>query len=256
MQSHYAVPGVGTKNKAEALYLLKGHEPRHRKFGGRDPNAGITIREHVDDQSIHEAVVEATMKNGKDGAWALNWEESLRRIAERFPSDARIDREMEKRFSPFGSKVSDAEVEASLGPAPSNEDLPDWLREATPVEDGGLAPKELQFPIISYVKTALQFIKLPPAYGLVYGLLHHHARSRDAEGHPITWVSVERLAEEAEYSYQWVMQTLRGLEREGLIKTEPALGRTSLYTLLGPPPDRIGLKFRPGQKISEYYVEP
>ncbi len=256
MQSHYALPGVGTKNKAEALYLLRGHEPRHRKFGGRDPNAGLAVREHVDDQNIHEAVIEAAVKNGKGAAWALQWQELMGKVAERFPSEGGRNKEMEERFGLRGSKVTNAEVEAFLGPAPSNEDLPEWLREAIPVEDGGLAPKELQFPIISYVKTALQFIKLPPAYGLVYGLLHHHALSRDAEGHPITWVSVERLAEEAEYSYQWVMRTLRGLEREGLIKTEPALGRTSLYTLLGPPPDRIGLKFRPGQKISEYYVEP
>jgi hypothetical protein len=247
MGDKYSLLAVGRKNKAESLYLLKGHEPRHRKFGHRDPDAGIAIREHVDDGTIHERVVEAAVKNEKDASWAVQWQDTMGCVAERFPNVAR-NKDIEERFGPFGSKVTKQEAESIWeGSPPKNEDLPDWIRETILVEDGGLAEKKA---VVETVRLAIEFKGYPLAYKTIYGLLDRHSHGTNT-----TWVSVERLAKESGYTPQYVGRILRRMEHDGLIRTEMRPGKSSIYTLLASSPGAIGLIHRIPEKKTERFVD-
>ena len=223
-------PGSGNKNEAEALYLLKGHEPRHRK----SPNTGSSEAWERENYPPEET--------GNS-----QWDESMRRIQARgllgtFETDMQVT-------------VSDEEVTAFLGPAPRVEDLPNWIREAIAVEEGGLAAKEKTWPSIPKVKAPYEFKRHPRMYGVIYGLLRYHSLTRDEDGHPQTWVSVVRLAEEAGCTIQWVERTLRGLESLGLISTEMRSGRSSIYTLLLGDPGRIGRVYDLVDKKAELFID-
>ena len=61
------VAGCGNKNKAEALYLLKGHEPRHRKKSDAGSSAAWERENYPPVEPI---------SNKK-------WSESMRRVQER-----------------------------------------------------------------------------------------------------------------------------------------------------------------------------
>ncbi len=219
--------GCGNRNKAEALYLLKGHEPRHRK----EPNIGMS---DAYDRPLGEDV-------------SREWAESIRRIESRFaayPSEGFSDK-----------AVRDEEVERFLGRVPDPGDLPDWIREAIPTEDGGLGVKERFWPSISKVKTPFDLRAYPRIYGVIYGLLRYHALTRDQDNHPQTWVSVARLSDEAGCTIQWVERTLRSLERLTFIHTETRPGKSNLYTLLLGDPGRIGQVYDLIEKTSQIYIE-
>jgi hypothetical protein len=146
----------------------------------------------------------------------------------RVQDDLRRDQEMEVAFGPFGSKVSDADVEAFLGPLPDNDNLPAWLKEA-------LSPDhERRWQAVDKVKVPYQLKKHPWFLGAVYGLLRYHSMTRNADGLPQTWVSVARLAEEVGCTPRYVDHILRALEQLELINTESRPGQTNLYTLLLP----------------------
>jgi hypothetical protein len=215
------VAGCGNRNKAEALYLLKGHEPRHRKH----PDSGSS-----------EAWERENYPPAETGN--ILWDSSMRRVQER---DQQQGMEMEERLT---SKITEEEEIGFLGPLPRNEDLPDWIREAIAAEDGGLGAKERCWPIlIKKVRVGPEFQRHPWLYGAIYGLLRYHALTRDANDHPQTWVSVARLAEEAGYSVRRVESILRDMERLGMIITEMRSGRSSIYTLLLKDPGVVGREY-------------
>lgn len=219
----------GRRNKAEVIYLLKGHESAHRKM----PDAGSS--DSWENENYPPDVP-------KDFPTEKKWADTTRKIAARFPSDSGGHRDlgMEKEFGPFGSKVTHTEIEAFLGPAPKNEDLPDWLREAIPAEDGGLADGR-RWPEVERVRFPYELSprRYPRAYGIVYGLLRYHAMTRDGNGRLETWVSVERLAGEMGCSVRWVEKVLRREEKLGMIKAGRRPGKSTVYTLLLPDPARI-----------------
>ena len=219
--------GCGNRNKAEALYMLKGHEPRHRK----KPDTGSSD----------------AWDYPPGGEVSKEWADSMRRIEERF---SRFDVEGARDL-----KVTDEEVKAFLGPDHKNEDLPNFLREAIPAEDGGLAAKERVWASIPKVKTPYELKRYPRMYGVIYGLLRYHSLTRDVNDHPQTWVSVARLAEEAGCTVKWVERTLRELERLGMISTEMRPGRSSLYALLLSDPGRIGQVYDLIEKRSGLYID-
>lgn len=224
---------VGNRNKAESLFLLKGHEPRHRK------HSDVGSSDDWEDKNYPPAGVENKV-----------WAESTQRMAARFPSDLEGHRalEMEARFGPFGSKTTDEETEAFLGPLPKNEDLPDWLKEA-------LSTKERKPQEVEKVKTPADLKRYPWLYGAIYGLLRYHSMTRDANDHPQTWVSVTRLAEEAGYSVRRVESILRDMERLSMISVEFRSGQSNLYTLLLRDPGRIGRVYFLREKKSAPFVE-
>jgi DNA-binding transcriptional ArsR family regulator len=241
MRGKYALPGIARQNKAETLYLLKGHEPRHRKFMRKDPDAGIAVHEHVADGTIHERVVEAAVKNEKDAAWAYQWEETMKRITARYPEKGHRNREMEERFGPEGFKVTEQEAESAWeGQPPENENLPDWIQAAVDKKGN----------VVQTVRLALEFKGHPVAFRTIYGLL-----DRYSHGSNTTWVSVERLARESGYTPQYVGRILRRMEKKGLIKTEMRPGQSSVYTLLASPPGVFGLLHRVLEKTTEPFID-
>lgn len=211
--------GCGNKNKAEALYLLKGHEPRHRKQS---------------DTGSLEAWERENYPPAETGN--SQWDSSMRRIQESYLlSTFRTDEQI---------SVAEEEAQAFLGPLPRNEDLPDWIREAIATEDGGLGTKERVWPIlIRKVRVGPEFQKYQWLYGALYGLLRYHSLTRDANDRPQTWVSVARLAEEAGYSVRRVETILRDMERLEMISTEMRPGKSSMYTLLVKDPGMVGREY-------------
>jgi len=158
-------------------------------------------------------------------------------VAERSPNAARNK-----------SKVTEAEAESIWeGSPPKNEDLPDWIREAILVEDGGMAENR---PVVEAVRLAIEFKGYPVAYRTIYGLL-----DRYSHGTNTTWVSVERLARDSGYTTQYVGRILRRMEKKGLIKTEMRPGQSSIYTLLAASPGAIGLIHRIAEKTTEPFVD-
>jgi hypothetical protein len=195
----------GNRNKAEALFLLKNHEPRYRKY--RDFRCSLDA------------------------------------------DDARNDtlREMEERFGPNGSKITEEELKAFFGPTPT--EYPDWIEDA--LRDTRIKT----WPVVSLVRAPYEFRALPSSFGLLYGLLRYHSLSKDNGGRPQAWVRIPRLAEEAGCSVPWVHRALRTMEQRGYVHIERREGQSSTYTLLLP--DRpIGLIFKPGRKNYEIYVNP
>ncbi len=150
--------------------------------------------------------------------------------------------------------ATDEEVEAFLGPVPKSEDLPDWLREAIPEEDGGLGVKEKASQEVEKVRVPTLLRRYSWLHGAVYGLLLYHSLSADGTGRPQTWVSVTRLAEEAGCTPQWVDRILRELEQTGMIKTEFRPGQSNIYTLLLPSPKVVGWVYHLREKKSELFV--
>jgi len=223
-------PGSGNRNKAEALYLLKGHEPRHRKKSDTGSSEAWE-RENYPPEATGNT----------------QWDESMRRIQAR---------DLLSTFGPDEQiSVSEQEATAFLGPVPRVEDLPDWIREAIAVEEGGLAAKERCWPGIQQVKAPYQFKRYPWLYGAIYGLLRYHSLTRNVNGRRQTWVSVARLAEEAGYSIRRVESILRDMERLDMISTEMRPGQSSLYTLLLDEPGRVGQAYNLVEKKSGLYVE-
>jgi len=166
------VAGSGNRNKTEALYLLKGNEPRHRKKS---------------DAGSSEAWERENYPPAETGN--SRWDSSMRRVQER---DQRRGTETEDMF---GSSVTEEEVVAFLGSSPRNDDLPNWIREAIVTEDGGLGAKGRCWPIlIRKVRVGPEFQRHPWLYGAIYGLLRYHSLTRDANDNPQTWVSVARRA--------------------------------------------------------------
>jgi len=214
------VAGCGNKNKAEALYLLKGHEPRHRKKSDAGSSAAWERENYPPVEPI---------SNKK-------WSESMRRVQERaLLSTFRTDEQI---------NVAEEEVIKFLGPLPRNEDLPDWIREAIATEDGGLGTKQRVWPIlIRKVRVGPEFQKYQWLYGALYGLLRYHSLTRDANDRPQTWVSVARLADEAGYSVRRVESILREMEGLEMINTEMRPGKSSMYTLLVKDPGMVGREY-------------
>jgi len=210
--------GCGNRNKAEAVYLLKGHEPRHRKKS----DAGLSEAWERENYPPVEPI-------------SSEWAESMRRIQESdLLSTFRTDEQI---------NVAEEEVIKFLGPLPKNEDLPDWIREAIATEDGGLGTKGRIWPILSKVRVSNEFKQRPWLYGALYGLLRYHSLTRDSAGRPQTWVSVVRLADESGYSVRRVESILRDMERLAMISTEMRPGKSSLYTLLAKDPGVLGREY-------------
>jgi hypothetical protein len=232
---------VGHLNKAEALFLLSGHAPRHRKW--RD-------NPFTNDDDFVTYPPEILVHPQRDEHWHRQWYESTRRVAERNPDNA-LKRDMEQRYGPKGSLISDSEVEAFLGAAPQVEDLPGWLRAAVLIEDGGLGePEEQQrrWDEVQQVTAPFYFIRRPKRLGIVYGLLGHFSYTTDSQGHRQSWPSVIRMAEVAGYTAQWVERTLRELEQAEAITTEMRSGTSSLYTLLLDDKNGLEVVYELGQK--------
>jgi hypothetical protein len=229
----------GTRNKAEALFLLKGHEPRHRKYSDAGSSADW------ERENYPPAVVE---EPGQDMEWTRKWAESMQRVAARHPENE-TQMDIEARFGPEGSKISDEEGENFLGPLPTIENLPAWLREALS------ADHEKKWQEVEKVKVPYEIKKHPWFYGAIYGLLRYHSMTRDTDGHPQTWVSVSRLAKEAGCTPRYVDYILRALERLGIINTEFRPGQSNLFTLFLPDPGRISWMYYLREKNSGLFVD-
>jgi hypothetical protein len=121
MGTQYAIPGVGTKNKAEALYLLKGHEPRHRKYKDEEIEEA-PVSEYG--QDIHSTADQL----GKDPSWTAKWTASTKNVAERFPdAPGHRDMEMEVRFGSFIPGRGKSNEEALTGINDLGSDCPGYF---------------------------------------------------------------------------------------------------------------------------------